>query len=79
MDAKSESPAILRQRVFQILEHGRRREPASRVVDWLLIGLVGFLASEFFSTALYNKTFWGTMATAVAVMGLAARPGPARA
>ena len=40
MDAKSEVPAIPRQRAFQILEHGRRREPASRVVDWLLVGLI---------------------------------------
>jgi voltage-gated potassium channel len=30
----------LRQRAFQVLEHGRRREPASRAVDWLLIALV---------------------------------------
>jgi voltage-gated potassium channel len=40
VDAKTESPSILRQRAFQILEHGRRREPASRIVDWVLIGLV---------------------------------------
>ena len=40
MDAKTDSPSLLRQRAFQILEHGRRREPASRVVDWVLIGLV---------------------------------------
>jgi voltage-gated potassium channel len=29
-----------RQRTFEILEHGRRREPASRAVDWILIGLI---------------------------------------
>ena len=29
-----------RARVFEILEHGRRREPASRAIDWLLIVLV---------------------------------------
>jgi voltage-gated potassium channel len=40
VDVKPESRPILRQRVFQILEHGRRREPASRVVDWILILLV---------------------------------------
>ncbi len=40
MDAKPEPWDVLRQRAFQILEHGRRREPASRVVDWVLIGLV---------------------------------------
>ena len=40
MDAKPESLGGLRQRVFQILEHGRRREPASRVIDWILILLV---------------------------------------
>jgi len=31
---------MLRQRAYQILEHGRRREPASRAVDWLLVVLV---------------------------------------
>ena len=30
----------LRQRSFQILEHGRRREPASRTIDWIIISLV---------------------------------------
>jgi voltage-gated potassium channel len=30
----------LRVRVFEILEHGRRREPASRAIDWLLVVLV---------------------------------------
>jgi voltage-gated potassium channel len=30
----------LRQRAFQILEHGRRREPASRIVDWIIVSLV---------------------------------------
>ena len=29
-----------RQRTFEILEHGRRREPASRAVDWVLVGLI---------------------------------------
>ena len=29
-----------RQRTFEILEHGRRREPASRAVDWVLVVLV---------------------------------------
>lgn len=29
-----------RQRVFQVLEHGRRREPASRVIDWILVVLI---------------------------------------
>jgi voltage-gated potassium channel len=32
--------AGLRQRIFEILEHGRRREPASRAADWLLVLLV---------------------------------------
>jgi voltage-gated potassium channel len=40
VDAKPESRDTLRQRAFQILEHGRRREPASRVVDWVLVLLV---------------------------------------
>jgi len=32
--------AGLRQRIFEVLEHGRRREPASRAADWLLVLLV---------------------------------------
>lgn len=40
VDAEPESLEILRQRAYQILEHGRRREPASRAVDWLLVVLV---------------------------------------
>lgn len=31
---------MLRQRAFQVLEHGRRREPASRAIDGILIVLV---------------------------------------
>jgi voltage-gated potassium channel len=40
VDAKPERRESLRQRAFQILEHGRRRELASRIVDWVLVGLV---------------------------------------
>ena len=40
MDAKPEPRASLRQRAFQILEHGRRRELTSRIVDWVLVLLV---------------------------------------
>ena len=40
MDAKPNRLGQLRQRAFQVLEHGRRREPASRAVDWLLVVLV---------------------------------------
>jgi voltage-gated potassium channel len=40
VDAKSEHPGVLRQRVFQILEHGRRRETTSRLVDWALILII---------------------------------------
>lgn len=40
MDAKREPRESVRQRVFQILEHGRRREFASRIVDWVLVLLV---------------------------------------
>lgn len=40
MDAKPEPRESVRQRVFQILEHGRRREFASRIVDWVLVLLV---------------------------------------
>jgi len=36
----SNPQAVLRQRAYQILEHGRRREPASRAVDWLLVVLI---------------------------------------
>lgn len=34
------SEPSVRRRAFDILEHGRRRDLASRTVDWLLIGLV---------------------------------------
>lgn len=40
MDAEVTPSERARQRAYQILEHGRRREPASRAVDWLLIALV---------------------------------------
>jgi len=40
VDAKPEPRASLRQRAFQILEHGRRRELTSRIVDWVLVLLV---------------------------------------
>lgn len=40
MDELHQKPQHLRQRAFQILEHGRRREPASRAVDWIVISLV---------------------------------------
>lgn len=40
MDAVPKGRERLRQRVLQILEHGRRREPASRVIDLILIVLV---------------------------------------
>jgi voltage-gated potassium channel len=32
--------ASARQRAFDILEHGRRRDFASRVLDWILVGLI---------------------------------------
>ena len=40
MAAERERQDSLRARVFEILEHGRRREPASRAIDWLLVVLV---------------------------------------
>jgi voltage-gated potassium channel len=40
VDAKPNRLGQLRERAFQVLEHGRRREPASRAVDWLLVILV---------------------------------------
>jgi voltage-gated potassium channel len=40
VEAKAESPQSLRQRVFQVLEHGRRRDATSRAVDWLLVVLI---------------------------------------
>ncbi len=39
MDAEP-VPEVLRQRAFQILEHGRRRQPASRLIDWILVLLI---------------------------------------
>jgi voltage-gated potassium channel len=38
--AAPQRPRYLRQRAFQVLEHGRRREPASRLVDGVLVVLV---------------------------------------
>ena len=38
--AEREQQDSARARVFEILEHGRRREPASRAIDWLLVVLV---------------------------------------
>ena len=40
MDPSPKSRESLRQRVFQVLEHGRRREPASRAIDWILVLLI---------------------------------------
>jgi voltage-gated potassium channel len=40
VDTHANSQAVLRQRVFQVLEHGRRRQPASRVIDALLVLLI---------------------------------------
>ena len=40
MAAERERQDSPRARVFEILEHGRRREPASRAIDWLLVVLV---------------------------------------
>jgi voltage-gated potassium channel len=40
VDAQPEGRQTLRQRAFQVLEHGRRREPASRAIDWLLVLLI---------------------------------------
>src|SRR5262245_831891 len=40
VDIERKPDSGLRQRIFEVLEHGRRREPASRAVDWLLVLLV---------------------------------------
>jgi voltage-gated potassium channel len=40
VEAQAEPPQSLRQRVFQVLEHGRRRDAASRTLDWLLVVLI---------------------------------------
>jgi voltage-gated potassium channel len=40
VDADLNSRMTWRQRVFQVLEHGRRREPASRIIDWILVVLI---------------------------------------
>ena len=40
METDSQFPSTPRQRAFQILEHGRRRQPASRALDWVLVLLV---------------------------------------
>ena len=40
MDSNPKSRESLRRRAFQVLEHGRRREPASRAIDWILVLLI---------------------------------------
>jgi voltage-gated potassium channel len=40
VDSNPKRREIVRQRVFQVLEHGRRREPASRIIDWILVALI---------------------------------------
>ena len=40
MSDAQQSLARTRQRAFDILEHGRRRDLASRILDWILVGLI---------------------------------------
>ncbi|MEE8309810.1 MAG: hypothetical protein V3R34_05380 [Hyphomicrobium sp.] len=40
MSDAQQSLARTRQRAFDILEHGRRRDFASRILDWILVGLI---------------------------------------
>lgn len=40
MDVAYQSLASARQRAFDILEHGRRRDLASRILDWILVLLI---------------------------------------
>lgn len=40
MDVAYQSLASARQRAFDILEHGRRRDLASRILDWILVVLI---------------------------------------
>jgi voltage-gated potassium channel len=40
VEARPEPLESLRQRAFQVLEHGRRRDAASRAVDWVLVVLI---------------------------------------
>lgn len=40
LDPAPQPRELLRQRAFQVLEHGRRREPFSRFVDWVLVLLI---------------------------------------
>lgn len=40
MSSTQQSYPSLRERAFEILEHGRRRDAASRVLDWILVTLI---------------------------------------
>ena len=40
MSCTQQSYSSLRERAFDILEHGRRRDAASRVLDWILVVLI---------------------------------------
>jgi voltage-gated potassium channel len=40
MSGAQQSIASARERAFDILEHGRRRDLTSRILDWILVGLI---------------------------------------
>ena len=40
MSCTQQSYSSLRERAFDILEHGRRRDAASRVLDWIIVVLI---------------------------------------
>jgi voltage-gated potassium channel len=40
VEGEDNGARALRQRVYEVLEHGRRRDLVSRAVDWVMIGLV---------------------------------------
>jgi voltage-gated potassium channel len=40
MSSTQQNYPSLRERAFEILEHGRRRDAASRVLDWILVTLI---------------------------------------
>ena len=40
MEGEQHQAGGVRLRAYEVLEHGRRREPASRALDWLLVLLV---------------------------------------
>jgi O-antigen ligase len=69
--------ACLRSVILAARAFAARGDPAMELLArGLFIGLVGLLATEFFSTALYSKQLWFLLAACPALLALAQRSAP---